>query len=387
LVLPGFSVAQCVSGNCKNGKGTYKFKSGAKFIGTFSGGAMSNGMYYYANNDVYKGDFVDNKRDGEGHYIDSDGTIFKGTYEKGKRVEGYLEYVDGSIYSGQFKGVKKHGKGTLRTATGKVYAGYWENDEFLGEAPNNPIVTYALIVAIEDYKNAGWNTGDLKFTVTDAQKFKTFIRSGAIGGHEHEVELLVDQNATKQNIIESMERLFLKADKNDRVVFYFSGHGDRKVFLPYDAGDSSNSLLFHKEVKRIYKKSKSQHKVLIADACFSGSMKNDKSIKNFKFMEQDQRTLEKSYKEVEVAIMLSCSENELSIESRELKQGVFSYYLIKGLNGEADVNLNKAVSIEELYYYVRNNTYTYVKENSHGQIQRPILYGKFDRDMTMSIIK
>jgi hypothetical protein len=56
-----------------------------------------------------------------------------------------------------------------------------------------------------------------------------------------------------------------------------------------------------------------------------------------------------------MVLMMSSKAEETSIEYRGLRQGVFSYYLIKGLKGEANSNRDKIVTITELYDYVKKN--------------------------------
>lgn len=384
LLAPVFCLAQCIKGNCKNGQGTYQFKSGAKFVGTFKNGKMYYGTHYYTNKDSYVGNYINNKRHGEGAYYYSSGNVFKGKYENGQKTYGTFQYVDGSVYVGAFQKGKRHGKGKMTHANGRVHNGYWKNDVFVGAVENDPVTTYALIVAIADYQYMGYRTGDLAFTVNDAKKFYDFVQSGQMGEHERVVEILLDQKATKSNILRTMQRLFSQADENDKVMLYFSGHGDRDVFLPYDLkpGDA-RTMLYHREIKSIFKQSKSKNKLLIADACYSGSLKKEKP----KVMDRaSERALDRDRQEdVSVAIMISCMENEKSYEHPSLKQGVFSYFLMKGLKGEADANVDQTVTIEELYYYVRNGTYNFVKNNLK-KAQRPVLFGNFDRSMSISIL-
>ena len=85
----------------------------------------------------------------------------------------------------------------------------------------------------------------------------------------------------------------------------------------------------------------------------------------------------------QVVVFMSCRENETSIQSGELGQGVFTYFLLKGMNGSADKNMDKVVTIEELFYYVRDSTYSYTRKNwNHSQC--PIMYGKFDKNLIIS---
>ena len=53
----GFSIttveAQCISGNCINGEGTFVYKDGSKFIGNFENGKKLFGKYYYPSGAIY----------------------------------------------------------------------------------------------------------------------------------------------------------------------------------------------------------------------------------------------------------------------------------------------------------------------------------------------
>jgi uncharacterized caspase-like protein len=81
--------------------------------------------------------------------------------------------------------------------------------------------------------------------------------------------------------------------------------------------------------------------------------------------------------------MLSSDKDQTSLEISSLNQGVFSYYLIAGLKGAADKNSDNTITISELYYYVRDNTYAFVKGRSKER-QTPILFGSFDREMIIA---
>ena len=77
-----------------------------------------------------------------------------------------------------------------------------------------------------------------------------------------------------------------------------------------------------------------------------------------------------------IAVMMSCSDNETSIEAGDLHQGLFTYYLIKGLGGTANTDGSKFVTIQELFYYVFHQ----VQDDaaSRGYSQTPQLFGNFD---------
>ena len=134
--------------------------------------------------------------------------------------------------------------------------------------------TYALVIGVADYKNFSREDGDLNFTIKDAENFAAFLKSKKGGSvPASNIILLTNAQASKENIIAKGKALFAKAKKDDRVIFYFSGHGSKGCFMPYDAGDIGNSLLYFNEVKSIFRSAKCNTKLLFADACFSGSMR------------------------------------------------------------------------------------------------------------------
>lgn len=251
--------------------------------------------------------------------------------------------------------------------------------------------TYALIIGVAEHQNPQNN---LTWTVNDANKFADFLKSQEGGSvPAGNIYLLLNDKAKKANIIQYGKELFSKAKENDRVIFFFSGHGAPGAFVPYDATDY-NSLIFFSEVKEIFRSASCKTKLCFADACHAGSLKMDKkSMKR----EQAKRSREVKAKaksnpklksdDVEVAIMLSCMPEEVSWESPKFKQGYFSYYLIEGLKNYADLNGDKIITMRELHKYVYAKVSAAVKREIPGKTQRPMTFGKFDANMVVSRLK
>ena len=133
--------------------------------------------------------------------------------------------------------------------------------------------------------------------------------------------------------------------------------------------------------------SKAAIKLVFADACYSGSIKNEipKTTTGPTKDKEDGNISPGSGILKEVAIMLSSNKNQTSREFSGINQGVFSHFLIDGLKGAADKNSDNTISIAELYYYVRDNTYDFVRKYSKSRgSQTPILFGNFDRDMVIA---
>lgn len=246
--------------------------------------------------------------------------------------------------------------------------------------------TYALIIGVAEHLNPQNN---LTWTVNDANKFADFLKSPEGGSvPAANIYLLLNDKSKKANIISYGKELFSKAKENDRVIFFFSGHGAPGAFVPYDALDY-NGLLFFSELKEIFRSASCKVKLCFADACHSGSLKIDK--KEMKRAEINRKREEKAKSnaklktdDVEVAIMLSSMPEEVSWESPKFKQGYFSYYLIEGLKKYADLNGDKIITMKELHTYVYKKVSAAVKKEIPGYTQRPMTFGKFDANMVVS---
>ena len=243
--------------------------------------------------------------------------------------------------------------------------------------------TYAVVIGIADYKY-DTSAPDLTWTINDADKFTAFLRS--INGGKVPAEniyLLKDANAKKANILHYARQLFAKAKENDRVIFFFSGHGTPGALVPHDGVHNvkqniSYNLLYFKELQQVMKDAKCKTKMIFADACHSGSIKGDaKATTSYK---ENQKADEAS-KSIEVAIMTASSARELSIEMPDLKMGLFSYHLIKGLGGGADADKDSSVTMIELHNYV------YRRVKAANPKQSPVTFGKFDKAMVVSVLK
>ena len=234
--------------------------------------------------------------------------------------------------------------------------------------------TYAVIVGIADYKISGYRNGDLHYADQDARRFGEFLQSAAGGTvPARNIVLLTNRNATKTAIVRAM-RLFEKAAPPDRVIFYFSGHGLKGGFLPYDVSATNPAtVLTHREVKAAFKPSVASTKLCIADACLSGSMTTRQAWN----MPASRESTSSN-----VVLMLSSRSTQPSVESGLRRGGVFTYFLLSGLGGKADADRNRTVTIKELYNYLAPR----IRRDTPNH-QSPLFYGKFSDDLAMSSLQ
>lgn len=242
----------------------------------------------------------------------------------------------------------------------------------LGLAQNG--TTYAVVVGIADYKIADYRTGDLRFADKDAQRVVAFLQSSEGGSvPTQNISLLTNRTASKNSILKAM-RIFEKATPQDRIIFYFSGHGMKGAFIPHDVSTNNpNSVLTYTEIKANFKASKATTKFCIVDACLSGSM-TARQVWNV----AESKTLAPS----NIVLMLSSRSAQSSVESGIARGGIFTFYMLRGLRGQADTNQDHIVTIKELYGFVSKG----VKSNTPNK-QAPLFYGKFSDDLPMSFPK
>jgi len=347
-----------------HGYGIMYYISGARYEGTWEYNKRTNGTFYYTDGRIYKGE----------HAINPEGIYTTNGY-------GIMKYANGNVYDGQWKMGKYYGKGKLYYNGQLIKSGLWENGIFIQESNTgkdlSEVNIYAVIVGVGRYTAVQ----SLKYTDDDAYKLAMFFSSpegGALA--DDQLKVLIDEDATKENILKVMNSIFGRAEKKDVIIFYFSGHGMEGAFLPYDY-DGITNYLFHKEVSEIFQKSKAKNKICIADACHSGSLE-----RNVRSSDID-NTLNSFYdawknSEGGTALFMSSKAEESSIEFEGLRQGVFSYHLIQGLKGKADSDEDYIITIQELYNYVSKSVKDYTQS-----YQNPVIRGDYDENMPIGIIR
>ena len=325
-----------------------------------------------------------------GNYTYTDGSKYYGEFLKGlPEGQGKVFYSNGDVYQGGWKNHAPHGKGVMNYTNGQMIGAIWEfgrptqrfsaeEEKVNFEVPvehSNEVRIWAVVVGVSRYEFMPV----LSYTDDDAYQFYAFLKSPEGGAlPDHQVKVLIDEDATRSNVLRTMRETILKADENDVVLFYFSGHGLEGAFLPSDY-DGFNRRIAHQEVSDIMQESKARHKLVIADACHSGSLLaakvpvQDALAKYYKAFEQSKGG---------IALMMSSKREEYSLEDAGLRSGVFSHFLIEGLKGKADYDGNKILTIEELFDYVYNRVRGYT-----ANVQTPTLSGNFDRTMPVGVIR
>lgn len=216
--------------------------------------------------------------------------------------------------------------------------------------------TYVVCVGIGNY--ADKKVQNLAKTEKDAQAMAEFFKRGT-----DNVIIITGKYATKAQIINSLRSQFSRAKSGDKIVFYFSGHGYPGGFCPYEMKKIEQGLTYS-EVISVMKNSRASEKLIFADACNSGAIRQNGS--NSK---PDTGN---------IMFFLSSRGNEYSIESPFLANGYFTKHLLRGLGGAADANKDRSITAFELFKYVSNGVQTQTKGKQH-----PVMWGKFPDNLVV----
>jgi tetratricopeptide (TPR) repeat protein len=245
---------------------------------------------------------------------------------------------------------------------------------------------YAVVIGISTYKNLA-PADNLAFPEKDAENLYAALISKEAGNMEFEnVRRLIGPQATLENIRDALEVwLPAHAQETDRVVVYFVGHGvadqdGRGYLAPYDIDTRRPAAETAYPMQRLGEvfsnQVKARWKMLLIDACHSGKVTVGTTPGR---VNESLRGLPQGF-----LTLTSSRASEQSFEDPALAggNGVFTYFLVRGWLGEADVDpRDGVVTADELVTYVKREVRNYAKER--GRQQTPLEFGDFPDDMIL----
>lgn len=242
--------------------------------------------------------------------------------------------------------------------------------------------SYALVIGIAHYQNLP-ESAQLRYPDHDAESLYTTLisKQGGEFPADH-VHMLTGTQASKANILHELEDwLPAVTEPDDRVLIYFAGHGfisgGKGYLAPYDIdlhNIADTAIPMDTVGSLIGTKIKGKWKVLLTDACHSGAITPETSP----------TALNRVLLNVHQSILsLTASrDREQSFESPDWGggHGIFTYYVVRGLGGEADTNGDGIVTADELAEYVHTN----VRAATGGRQNPTSERGSFDSNMVLA---
>jgi hypothetical protein len=233
----------------------------------------------------------------------------------------------------------------------------------------------AVIFGIEEYKNVS----DANFAHRDANFMKEYFQEVLqIPSNRIYYKTNDDVGKAEFDKVFSNDGWLDKRTKKDKtdIYVYFAGHGapdikrNKAYLIPYD-GDPNYASQTGYEVDVLYSelsKMNAKSVTVFLDACFSGANRNNEMLL------ADARPV---YLEIDesytgnVTVFSAAGGKEISSSWPEKKHGLFSYYLMKGMRGDADMDNDKNITYGELGDFIKENV--------------SITAGMLDREQTPSL--
>lgn len=224
---------------------------------------------------------------------------------------------------------------------------------------------FLISIGLGSYRES--NIPARKFAALDAEMIATYFQS--LGGiPAANVRMLQDWKALRPDIEESLlDWLPSKVRENALVVVYFAGQAvmspaGETFLIPYDGNLGSTSRLYPiKDLDAALARLKTKSVLFI----FDGTVLKAGSTGAVK-----QGTVAWGTSAGSVTRLIATTGHGKNVESDKLRHGLYTYYLLRALRGEADTNRNGEVTVGEVLAYVNQKVPTAAK-SGFNQEQRP----------------
>ena len=230
----------------------------------------------------------------------------------------------------------------------------------------------AVIIGIQNYADIP----DTKYSDKDAMAFAEFANQ-TLNISSKNIKYLFNEDAKYFGFKGIQTWLENKVNKNTDVYVFYSGHGlgveGKSKLLPSDfvtqfqEESSYEKDEFLSDIANL----NPNHIYAFFDTCFSGLGRNGETLvaglKNISIVEEVAPV-------DNITIFNSSSGLEYSTDFDEAEHGLFSYYLMKGLEGNADLNSDNEITSKELFSFISDNVSD--RALDIGLSQNPSLIGE-----------
>ncbi|BAY82873.1 hypothetical protein NIES267_23580 [Calothrix parasitica NIES-267] len=214
----------------------------------------------------------------------------------------------------------------------------------------------ALLIGVSEYQ-PGLNP--LPSAVRDVEAMREVLVNPEMGGFT-DSNVTVLKNPQPQNIRNAIYHLFANRQRDDLVLFYFSGHGikDDRGNLYFSTCDTRKnngklvtpSAIAARTLHDSINDSRSQRQIIILDCCFSGAIATGMSVKDDGSVNVEEQLGGKGR-----AILTSSTSTQYSFEQQDSELSIYTRYLVEGVNtGAADKDGDGQISIDELHEYAKS---------------------------------
>ncbi len=235
---------------------------------------------------------------------------------------------------------------------------------------------WLLLVGVNKYQDE--QIPSLQYSAVDCQGLAEALIDASAGQFtQQEVKIYHDYAPNLpllETVAASLKEITTAAKQFDTILFYFSGHGiiepnTQRAFLCLADTQKErleNTGLLLQDLLQSLSHCAAQNQLVWLDACHSGGMTlRGTAVEpllnptpQLVQILQQRAAISKGF-----YALLSCDTNQLSWEFPELGHGVFTYYLIRGLRGDA-ADISNVISADSIYRYVYHQTLQYIDKKN-----------------------
>ncbi len=254
----------------------------------------------------------------------------------------------------------------------------------------------ALLVGVGRYRHG---ISPLGFAARDARALARLAADPDVCAFPRDgIRLLADEKATRAGMSRALSRwLPERAQGADLALVYFAGHGvveraggrEEGYLLPHDADpdDIAGQGISMADVGRWIDRIPARAVVVCLDCCHAGTILpgDGVSLRGDRDLVLSPSVLERLGGKGRFLIA-SCDRGQKSIEADDLKHGLFTYHLLRGLEGAADRDGDGRVSVAELFAHVAAAVKRDAKER-FGREQTPWTHATYTEDVVLSSVR
>jgi hypothetical protein len=271
----------------------------------------------------------------------------------------------------------------------------WSALFLLGCSPAVLAEDRALIIGINRYQSP--EIRRLYGTHNDVAAFHALL-TARLGFQDHQIRELKDQEATREGILNAIDQWLIQdSAPGDRVVFYYSGHGDQiddepdgdeqgdhrdEALIAYDAVRDGRNWVLDDDIDSRFQRLQDREVLAVFDSCHSGTVTRDA------FGDEDAKTpgwdaektatragaFDPAHQQeggfiqggVNLTAFFAVAPEQKALEDKNNPNGahgVFTSAFVEGVSGGADANGDREVSYSELFDYLRTRSRQYCEDD------------------------
>jgi serine/threonine protein kinase len=249
--------------------------------------------------------------------------------------------------------------------------------------PHETRAGIALVIGVGEYRRSD-RVENLQYAARDAVALADALADPALCCFPREqVVLLTNAEAGRDELVQRLSSWLPKhARGTELTVIYFAGHGmvhtvgkrEEGFLVPYDADpdDVVTRGIAMSDISRWIDGLQSRAVIVCLDCCHAGKVLGQREpgrVANDRNMELRPAVIQAISGQGRYLIA-SCDEGQKSYECSDLGHGLFTYHLLRGIEGKADSDGDGRVGLTELFNYVSEAVSRDARER-FGREQRP----------------